>query len=145
MNYRTRTLWIPGLAMVVLDECLERLAYWAFPHAALRIQHPPFGLFLNVPWLLSLVIIGGLGAWWSRRAGGRFQERFFAGLLPGIVRAARLVVLLVGFCLQASRTGPIGIDINVLWGEVLIPCLALLLGMLPFLRAPRTRPGIAPG
>ncbi len=137
MNERTKRLWLPGMVTLLLSSVLLMYVthYGPLPQFVWVDSQMP--LLLYVPWLVTLPAFGALGAFWSRRAGGRVRARIAAGVFP--------VLMLVGaFCLIL----PIAIlfDRNIafsmfvksfglmLLGWVLIPGAALLLGALPFLR-----------
>ena len=80
MSPTAKTLWVPGVSMLfcsfILLFAMTRLvppAIWVNPKAP---------VLLMAPWLLSYLVFGALGAWWSRRAGGSRATRFFSGIFP---------------------------------------------------------------
>jgi len=94
-------------------------------------------LYLDLFWLLALPLLGALGAWWSKRAGGGLWERVFAGISPasplalfflGVFPVALVVDSHVPLRLQLSGLG------FALLNWSLIPGVALFLGALPFLK-----------
>jgi hypothetical protein len=149
MKYRIKALWLPGVCTSALSMLLLRL---------LQIRSAPapnvlwlrYGVAFVVywRWLLSLPAIGALGAYWSRRAGGRLVERVLAASLH-IVGLSYLMVL--GFCLAVIIDFRVSLSVQLVafamyilgWG--IAPFLLLLLGALPFLRgdAGESRPAAA--
>jgi hypothetical protein len=142
MNCNAQSLWIPGLSM---------LAFWlAASVGVLRAEMFPEGFVVNsvaslliyVPWLAAFPAIGALGAYWSRRVGGSRAARLGVCLFPV---AALIVMFMIAAVPDVSR---------VLWDPrlhfmaarvlryreicalhwVMYPCLALLVGALPFLK-----------
>ncbi|HXZ28587.1 MAG TPA: hypothetical protein VEG08_11395, partial [Terriglobales bacterium] len=85
MNHRTRALWLPG----ALTCLFSYLAQAMMVRAGLKPEYvwraSEFGIAgiaFYLPWFFPLPIVGALGAWWSRRAGGTLRERLLAALLP---------------------------------------------------------------
>lgn len=76
---RIKVLWGPGLGALLLSLLSLRLLSDLFPHAALLFA---LGIRVHYPWFLSLVAIGGLAAYSSRRLGGRPGDRIMASLFP---------------------------------------------------------------
>jgi hypothetical protein len=149
MNHRVKTLWLPGVCTSALAAVLLRLlqirsapaphVFWAW--------HGTY-LVLYWRWFLFLPLIGALGAYWSRRAGGKLLDRVLAAslLIVGLT-----CVLAVIFC--AVMLFPHGEPLSMrlvafslyLLGWGFAPFLLLLLGALPFLRgdAGKSRPAAA--
>ena len=147
MNERTRSLWLPGVAMLFLSAFILRLVMragwqpnvvWISPRAPL-FGYTGLALVFYVPWLVMLPAIGALGAWWSRQAGGDRPVRLLSGLFPVV---AILALLLLGFLLAPFADPQVPMTVKLaalgayLLGWVLIPGAALLLGAAPFLRNP---------
>ena len=103
----------------------------------LWLDHHPTMFFL--PWTLALPIIGGLGASISRRWGGKTPERLLAGLLPAV---SFTILSLFGLAFQiiAGHSVPLFAIAVALLGWLVVPALALLLGVLPFVVAGRQEP-----
>ena len=137
MNYRVKALWLPGVCASVLSMLLLRLfqgmsatppVTWAW-HGAY--------LVLYWQWLLCLPLIGAFGAYWSRRAGGKFLESALAVSFPvlGLMRLPTLIFpfVLVFRWIVYHHSLLIPSALFVLgWG--VLPEAALLLGALPFFK-----------
>lgn len=83
MQNRVTQLWIPGL--VTLFSAYALLAVMQF--AGLRgMVHPgePRGIVLYPAWMLSLPLIGAVGAYLSRRARATGWRVYFAASLPAL-------------------------------------------------------------
>ena len=96
------------------------------------------GTFLVIYWwwLLCLPLIGAIGAYWSRRTGGKLLERVLAASFPVL---GLTCVMVVAFCTgsvidrQPLSFRLVAFVVYLLgWG--ILPGVALLLGALPFLR-----------
>jgi hypothetical protein len=140
MNYRVKTLWLPGACTIVLSSMVLRLLQ--IPSAPVpRVLWPWWnstGLVIYWWWLLSLPVIGAIGAYWSRHAGGRLMERAMAVSLPalGMVGLPLLAFpfVLVRDLIHYQRFPLVPMALLLLgWGVV--PEAALLVGALPFFRA----------
>jgi len=140
MNYRVKTLWLPGACTIVLSSMVLRLLQ--IPSAPVpRVLWPWWnstGLVIYWWWLLSLPVIGAIGAYWSRHAGGRLMERALAVSLPalGMVGLPLLAFpfVLVRDLIHYQRFPLVPMALLLLgWGVV--PEAALLVGALPFFRA----------
>lgn len=141
MNDRTKGFWLPGLLSLV-----GSIVFFAiFDAAGLRpylagefgssVNH--FRVHIFLPWLCVLPFLGAASAYFSRRAGSGRALRVVAALLPvlgfvtGFVVAIPLVFAVDGMpginaILPAVAAGMLSM--------VAIPGVALLLGVLPFLR-----------
>jgi hypothetical protein len=138
MKYRIKALWLPGVCTSALSMLLLRLLQIRSAPAP-NVVWLPYGVGFVVywRWLLFLPLIGALGAYWSRRAGGRVVERVLAASLH-IVGLSYLMVL--SFCLAVIIDFRVSLSVQLVafgmyilgWG--LAPFLLLLLGALPFLR-----------
>lgn len=137
MNERTKSLWLPGLVMLFLSSALLMYItrFGPFPKMVWLDARQP--LLLYVPWLVSLPVFGALGAYWSRRAGGRVRARIAAGVFPVLMLAGAFFMILP-IAILFDRNIPFSMFVTsfglMLLGWVLIPGVALLLGALPFLR-----------
>jgi hypothetical protein len=89
------------------------------------------------PWLAGLPAFGALGAYLSQRVRGSVRTRLAAGLSPALVMLVTMCLILPwGLALDgfsALRLAYFGLAVA---NWVAIPGLALLLGVLPFLRQP---------
>ena len=142
MNYRTKSLWLPGLAtltaamgslMLIGRFDLEPKIYWYGSLAVVQMY---------LPWLAILPIIGGFGAYLSRLANGNLKTRLVAASFPALVPFAifcpGIAVAAVTLHHASWRTLPVAFSVMV-FNWVVLPGAALTLGSLPFLRSSRTR------
>jgi len=146
MNYRTRALWLPSLGALTLSNVL--LAFFQhfgppprFHWLGSGKSMEPYLIFF-VPWLVSQPVVGGIAAYWSRRAGGTLRHQLLAALAPAIaLLGVFLVVLPFAIVLDEGVRHHIQLSaflaLTLIW--VLLPSLPLLLGAAPFLRRPQTQ------
>jgi hypothetical protein len=145
MNERTKHLWLPGIVMLFLSSVLLMFITRHGPLPVFVWIDSRVPLLLYVPWLVSLPVFGALGAYWSRRAGGRVRARIAAGVFPVLMLAAAFGLLLPAAIiveghswrtLQWKTFGSPFLSAFVIFilGWVVIPGAALFLGALPFLR-----------
>ena len=137
MNYRIKTLWLPGVCTSVLSMVL--LSWFQRVVPAPPVIWLWLGTYLVVywGWLLSLPLIGALGAYWSRRAGGKLLERVLAASLHIL---ALTCAIALGFCIGLVLDSGVSLGFRLVgfavyllgWG--IAPFLLVLLGALPFLR-----------
>jgi hypothetical protein len=141
MNERTRRFWLPALASIssacVLVAVVAQLSY--LPRVVLIRSGT--ATLVYPAWLLGQPLLGALGAYCSRRAGGNRLTRLTAGLAPSIVMfVAACIVVFAHTVLQvrgdfgAMDLAPLARAVVV---GILIPGIAVLLGTLPFLSDPK--------
>jgi hypothetical protein len=137
MNDRTRKFWLPGFvgltASMGLLMILQRAGVQ--PHVQWLRSGPELTLYL--PWLIAQPLIGAVGAYLSRRAGGATPMRLGAGLFPAIAMLGLFCLMLpVGIAIQRDAFvlhHPAYLaSVAFVW--VVAPATGLLLGALPFLR-----------
>jgi hypothetical protein len=143
MNYRSKALWLPALCALFLSNILLALLqiFGPSPHLYWFYVVKSTGVFCEfvVPWLISLFAVGGIAAYWSRRAGGTLRYRLLAALAPAIALLG-LFLLILPLAMIMDRHVPHSIKLNAFlvltltW--VLLPAVPLLLGAVPFLRKP---------
>lgn len=140
MNQRSKTVWLPGLVILTGSMVLLRFLINAGvqPLTFFTEWHHPLQFY--IPWLLTLPLFGAVGAYWSRRHGGRTKARLLAGMLPA------LCMLGFGFvALVAGLIVDVGGGRHSIWHLLcgfgwyllcwtLAPGLGLMLGTLPLLR-----------
>jgi hypothetical protein len=138
MNYRVKTLWLPGACTIALSGIVLRLLQ--IPSAPVpRVLWPWHSTELVIYWwwLLSLPVIGAIGAYWSRHAGGRLMERALAVSLPALGMIC-LPLLMFPFVLVydliSYQSFPLVPMALLLLGWGVLPEAALLVGALPFFR-----------
>lgn len=134
LNSRSKTFWLPALvslmtSMVCLMISTEMAKQLRFEVRGLAT------LVAYVPWLLMLPLCGGAGTYLSRRAGGERLVQFAAGLFP-VIALTTLVgfLMLIGKFVYAKPQW-FYFSTAVLFGAIL-PSAALLLGAVPFVKAP---------
>ncbi len=140
MNPRTRSLWLPAMAnLIVAPGLLMILQKLAVQPRVLWIGDMAMVLYL--PWLVTLPIFGAFGAFLAKRAQARIMNRLIAGLSPALaVLGAFALVLPVGLVVDHARLSdfPFTYFGLTIFNWVLLPALALLIGTLPFLREPHS-------
>jgi hypothetical protein len=142
MNYRTRSLWLPGFAsltaamgtlMLMNRFGIEPIILW---HGSLAIFQ------IHLPWLAVLPLFGALGAYLSQRANGNLKLRLAAASFPALVLLGLFCPgIVIAAIFQSHRTWhdlPVAFAV-VVFNWVLIPGAALLVGALPFLRNSQIR------
>jgi hypothetical protein len=140
MNYRAKTLWLPGMCTSALAGVLLRLfEIRSAPAPYVFWVWQGISLVLYWRWLLCLPLVGALGAYWSRRAGGKLLDRLLAAsLYPLGLTCALALTFIIGLVLRLDSRVPLSIKLVALgayivgWG--IAPFIPLLLGALPFLR-----------
>lgn len=138
LHQRTRSLWLPvmmnltltfGLFIILDGLNLDEPGIATAGHIAKAFR---------LPWLLPLPVLGALAALLAKRAHASRAERLIAGLAPSLVWLAVLVV--IGLIFAFDRRDFAGAPLHYLplsiVGLVILPALALLLGILPFLGKP---------
>ena len=139
MNYRVKTLWLPGACTIALSGIVLRLLQIPSapaPHVFWLRQGPP--LIVYWQWFVCLPLVGAVGAYWSRRAGGKLLERALAVSFP-VLGPMGLPMLILPFMLifrwLVHRDALLVPSALLLLIWVVLPEAALLLGALPFFRA----------
>ena len=134
MNNRVRQFWLPGLLTFTLSMGLLAVAEIYGPKPwILRSGNPPV-MVVHIPWLLGLPVVGAIGAFLSRRAGGSRRAVFSSIVFPVVPYLAAILFIspvVLGFDhFIAHSPMPASIPMAVL-GLVLTPGVALLAGGLP--------------
>jgi hypothetical protein len=142
MNNRTKSLWLPGLVSLAAANAFLMILQRAGlqPHFIWLRSGPALMLYLR--WLIALPLFGALSTYLSRRAGGQPLARLAAGLFPSIILLGLFCLLLVGGLIVDRQVRGTLTLIGFATGVgnwVLLPGAALLLGALPFLKAPKLR------
>jgi len=141
MNYRTKALWLPGLAALTTASVF--LMVLQLSSLQPRIWWKDGGGVLYIPWLILLPLCGAAGAYLSRRGGGRRWTCLLAGLFPAFVMLAALCVLLfVGLFVDRNPfiTGHLVYFLLVVLNWTVLPAVPLLLGAVPvFCRSQASR------
>jgi hypothetical protein len=132
MNDRVRQLWLPGFLTFLASTSLLALneIFGPKPFALMKVGQLPMVLFF-IPWLLSLPIVGALGAYLSHRAGGSRRAIFSSIVFPVLpFLASILLVLPVSLIFDrfiGHNMAPLSL-LMALLGWVLAPGVALLAG-----------------
>jgi hypothetical protein len=134
MEKRIRQLWIPGFLMLIFSMLLLTV----FLKLGLQpriVWSGPGVVLLYTPWLLSLPVLGALGAYVSSRAGGSQRTVLLASVFPALALSfAFLVMSPIGLAIEAitGSSNDFGIVAASLLkdgiGWILVPGAALLLG-----------------
>ncbi|HEV2287476.1 MAG TPA: hypothetical protein VGR81_00825 [Candidatus Acidoferrales bacterium] len=151
LNDDTKRFWLPGMAMLFASAALlgmfqiaglrphlTTISIYGGPTDARAVYWP---LIFYYPWLCILPFLGAAGGYWSRRVGGssavQAAGRFFSTF---VFLAVFMIVLQFANVLGGMNGGvPLGKTLipdgaGVILSWVVIPGLALLVGVLPFLR-----------
>jgi len=150
MNDRTKRFWLPGVSMLLASAgCLAILQIvglqadftplWVRGGAATPNSiYVPLAIYW--PWLSVLPFLGAAGVYWSRRAGGSRSVQASVGFFSAFVfLAILLLVLAFSFIFGGLLSGVPATQtlfpefMGALLSWVVIPGIALLLGVLPFL------------
>jgi len=137
MNYRIKALWLPGVCTGVLSMLLLRWLQAMSPEPAVFWLWRGVHLVTYWGWLACLPLVGAVGAFWSRRSGGRLLERGLAACLHILVL---MCVMTLIFCIRlvvdfrATLGIPFAGFVIYLLGWGIVPCVLLLVGALPFFR-----------
>jgi|SRR5208283_446994 len=131
MQNRISQLWIPGLVTLFCAYAL--LALMQFVGLRAMVSHPgePRRIVLYLPWMLSLPLIGAVGAYLSRRAQATGWRVYFAASLPALALGV-LFLLIFPWVFMIDRQVPLRIQgtalaaLMVSW--VILPGFALCLG-----------------
>jgi len=141
MNDRTRQFWLPGMASLIAASAFlvvfARVSY--LPH--MLVIRSGVALMMYPAWLVVQPLFGGIGAYFSRRAGGHRGTRILAALSPSIallslVCTGVIVQLVMAGLGKPTDIGSMGIAAfgRAIFFALVIPSMALLAGALPFLR-----------
>ncbi len=138
MNDRTRSLWLPATAnVIVASGLLMILQKLAVQPRVLWIGDMAIVLYL--PWLIALPIFGAFGAFLAKRAHARFVNRLVVGLSPALaVLGAFALILPVSLLVDRHQVSdfPFAYFALTICNWVVLPAIALLTGTLPLLREP---------
>ncbi len=142
MNNRTKNLWLPGLVSLAAANGFLMILQRAGLQPHIISLRSGFVLMLHLQWLVALPLFGALSTYLSRRAGGQRLARLVAGLFPSIILLGLFCLLMAGALIVDRQVRGTLTLIGFATGVgnwVLLPGAALLLGALPFLKAPKLR------
>lgn len=141
MNDRTRQFWLPGMASLVAASLFlmvfARVSY--LPH--MLVVRSGVALMMYPAWLVAQPLFGGIGAYFSRRAGGHRGTRILAALSPSIALLSLVCIGVIVQLVMAALGKPSDIGsmgtvafARAIFFALVVPSMALLAGALPFLR-----------
>ena len=136
MEQRVRQLWIPGFLTLILSMFILMV----FQKLGIKPRiagSGPNAILLYMPWLLSLLPLGALGAHLSVRAGGSRGTVLLASVFPSIaLTSAFLLMFPIGLTVQGitgrrvdfSQVATAILRDGIGW--IVLPAAALLVGAL---------------
>ena len=140
MRDRFRRLWVPWLVTGVLAYTalflIARFGGWN--SVVIQGNYFPY----TWPWYPALILIGALGAFWSKQAGGTRIERVFSSIAPSTIMA---LVMFVALPIEFGRELVVEhqlpwvfyhpfVFVSGITAWVIVPGIPCMLGALPFLR-----------
>lgn len=141
MNDRTKGFWLPSFislvaatVFLVIFESVGLRPY-LIGHFGSAMNYSP--VEISLPWLCVLPFLGGASAYLSRRVGSGRALRLTAGLFPVLVFLAGIVIVVpLDFAINGvpATTAIFPSIAGGVLSMVIIPGVALLLGVVPFLR-----------
>jgi hypothetical protein len=157
INDRTKRFWLPGMSMLLASAgflAILQIAGFRPYFVTLWIRGGPatphglgWPLMLYFPWLCLLPFLGAAGTYWSRRAGGGAAVQAMAGFFCALVFLAIFVTVLLfafvigGITRNVSEPQTLSPEFaGAVMSWIVIPALALMIGVLPFLRSAQQQP-----
>ncbi len=134
MKNRLHQIWIPGFLMLTLSTVFLMTLLIHGYQPRIVSWNGPDTILLYVPWLVSLPLFGGLGAYLSQRAGSSGSRVLLASIFPVLSLAACLFVILpVSFIVDSHVEHRIRMAsfLRSFFEWVLVPGAGLLAGGLP--------------
>jgi hypothetical protein len=131
MSNFTRQVWLPALVTSLVGTGL--LAFFqqlGMRPIVLRVPSE-ISVTLYLPWLLSLPLLGFLGAFWSRREGAAIRTRIIAGIFLSLIYFAVPWLILPVALVVDPHTPKMVPFAWFLLNWAVLPCIALLVGALP--------------
>ena len=137
MTRQASTVLLPGTTIMLA--AATGLAFVVYSTPAARWVDPRWQVHALAAGLAFLfyLLLGAIGAAWSRRVGGSPGERLAAGVFPLVLHVAMAGPAVGADMLYALSRGGAGIDVNIInmtLVMLVVPGAALLLGVLPFAR-----------
>ena len=132
MSHDAKTLWLPGMAALGGAAAVLIGVPWLVPGSLWT--DPRATMPMAVATLVSYLMCGAFGAWWSRRAGGSVTARFVAGLFPLALHVPVFITAVVVDSRRSQELLQINFQLRAALIFIVIPGIALAIGALPFLR-----------
>ena len=136
MKERLLHTWLPGLVVSAAAMGGLSLMGEAGIHPSIVWLSPQLPFFLFGYWLIALPLLGALGAFWSRNAGGALPTRLVVTTFPAAVMLI-LFLFILAVSMFVDRHVSLGLKFSFLTLSILnwvvLPAGALLAGALPFL------------
>ena len=138
MDLHVNKVWLPGAASCLLFFGF----YFMFP------AYTNFGryglLFISIPYLTVMPLVGAFGAYLSRRMKGSVVERILSALFPVFTFAALFAVRIVYGLFFEPRPYTLphfvaGLSVTLIF--IIVGGLFLVLGAWPFCRNGNLKPG----
>jgi hypothetical protein len=153
LNQRTKSFWLPAFLSMTVASLFWFAAgifhspSYFFTEIGLRPQYllqtdSGAGRTFYFLWLLTHILFGALGAFFSRRAGGARSARIVAGAFPAMMMfglcgvALPITLLIERKAVTVPNPAYLALGI-LLW--MLAPAIALGLGAAPFLQESKVR------
>lgn len=143
VNERTKRLWLPGLAVLLIGEAALYLLQYEFRLQFSAGAAHKWYVGINLPWLCALPVLGAVAAYYSRKQGAGRATQAAAGLFPFLVFVGNFFggqgvhALPIRVAFSDGPWGPYELmAMHLPWiflGWFCIPVAALLLGVLPIL------------
>lgn len=131
MKQRIRSIWLPGLVTGTLAWGLYwLLETWGVPPRVFWWNNEV--VMFSLAWTAILPIVGAFGAYSSRRWGGQRPELLLVGLFPSVALAVLFCIGVAARGILAESSIPLSTLAVGLLCWVIIPGVALLAGVLPF-------------
>jgi len=150
MTPRTTRFWLPSLVTLIVSMLMLPVLEWVGLRPQFLFLHGTHGssqtyvFTVYTAWLMLLPLVGALGGYLSRRAGGTRHTIITSGTFPALAFGAVLFVVLpfMGFLEHGLEAGarslfhtwttePFGV-LGVVAGWVIVPGACLLIGALAY-------------
>jgi hypothetical protein len=139
MTRKAITVLLPGTTILLAAATGMSLVVYSTPAARWVDQRWHVHALTAGLAFLFYLLLGAIGAAWSRRVGGSPGERLAAGVFPLVLHAAVAGPAAGADMLYALSRGAGGVHLGINMGNMILvmfvaPGAALLLGVLPFAR-----------
>jgi hypothetical protein len=137
LSTRTSIFLLPSL--VSLTTAMAALTLSTVLAVQAQVEARGFSTFVAyIPWVLVLPLCSAAGAKLSRRAGGGPRARIAVGLFPVSAITALVALLVATDRFVFANPHAFYFSTSLIFG-VMLPCVALLIGALPFAKAPKAQ------